>query len=82
MDFRSYPGESFEQFQHRLRRAQEEEELRRMHKSMLIPPSMLEMNGIDRISESHQEFSTKIEREVVEIGLQRTKQKNKILLLL
>lgn len=87
MNFSSYPDirqpwESFEQYEHRLRRAQEEEELRRLHRSMGIPPPMLGMSGINGRDESYQEFCARIDRERVEAELQRKKQNTKKLILL
>ena len=86
MGFNNYPSfrqpwESFEQFEHRLRefrRVQEEEELRRMG----IPPSMLGMNGIGGRDKNYQEFRDSVDRERIEVELQRTKQNTKKLILL
>ena len=71
------PWESFKEYEHRLRefrRVQEEEELRRMHRSMGIPPSMSGMNGIGGRIERYEEFCARADRERVEVELQRTKQ--------
>lgn len=90
MDFTRYldirrPGESFEQYEHRLKefgRVQEEGQLRKMNRGLGRPPSMSGINGISGRDESYTEFCVRMHRERVEAELQRTKQNTKKLILL
>ena len=94
MDFMRYheirrPGESFEQYEHRLkkfRRVQEEKELGKIYRSTPLSMSgmsgMSGMGGIDGRNESYEEYRFRIDREILETELQITKQNRKKLILL